>query len=208
MPSRRGRKPLVRRRTGWRRHRFGIGGFLLLGLAILLGALAKAGGGDGTPATGSTATVPPAAASPAPTASIALPAIRPDPALLQQAQVVHIVDGDTIDVRIGGEEERVRYYGIDTPERGDPCYAEATDRNRELVAQAVLLLPDGRERDRYGRLLRYVFDTDGASIDAQLIAEGLAHAWPEDGTYKDQLIALEAQAQASGAGCLWSTAAP
>jgi len=208
MPSRRGRKPLVRRRSGWRRHRFGIAGFLLLGLAILLSALAKSGGGDGTPAAASTATAPLAASSPAPASPIALPAIRPDPALLQQAQVVHIVDGDTIDVRIGGEEERVRYYGIDTPERGDPCYAEATERNAELAGQAVLLLPDARDRDRYGRLLRYMFDTDGASIDARLIAEGLARAWREDGTYRDQLVVLEAQAQLARAGCLWSTAAP
>jgi len=67
----------------------------------------------------------------------------------------------------------------------------------------VLLLPDARERDRFDRLLRYVFDTDGASIDAQMIAEGLAHAWTEDGAYRDQLIALEADARASGVGCLW-----
>jgi micrococcal nuclease len=200
--------PLVRRRSRWRRHRFGIAGFVLLGLAILLGALAKAGGGDGTPAAGSTPTVLVAATSPALASPIAPPAIHPDPALLQQAQVVHIVDGDTIDVRIGGEEERVRYFGIDTPERGDPCYAEATQRTAELAGQAVLLLPDARERDRYGRLLRYVFATDGASIDARLIAEGLARAWREDGTYRDQLVALEAQAQAARTGCLWSTAAP
>ena len=207
MPSRRTRQRAPRR-SGWRRHRFGIAGFLLLGLAILLGALAQAGDGDGTPGAGSTATATLPAASPAPTAAIALPAIEPEPALLQQAQVIDVIDGDTIDVRIGGAEERVRYYGIDTPERGDPCYSEATERNTELVAQTVLLLPDARDRDRFGRLLRYVFDADGVSIDARLIAEGLARAWREDGMYKEQMISLEAQAQASRAGCLWPTAAP
>jgi micrococcal nuclease len=207
MPSRRTRQRAPRR-SGWRRHRFGIAGFILLAVAVLLGALAQAGDGDGTPKAGSTATTTLPAASPAPTASIPLPAIEPEPALLQQAQVVDVIDGDTIDVRVGGAEERVRYYGIDTPERGDPCYSEATARNAELVAQTVLLLPDARDRDRFGRLLRYVFDANGASIDARLIGEGLARAWREDGTYRDQFIALETQAKASGAGCLWATAAP
>ena len=121
---------------------------------------------------------------------------------------MHVVDGDTIDVRIGGKEERVRYYGIDTPERGQPCFIEATDRNQQLVAQAVLLLPDARERDRYGRLLRYVFGADGRSVDERLIGEGFAHAWRQDGAYRDLMVSLEAQAQSSRVGCLWATAAP
>lgn len=137
------------------------------------------------------------------TPSLALPDIEPDPALLERAQVVHIVDGDTIDVELDGQTERVRYYGIDTPERGEACYDEASARNESLAGETVLLLPDARERDRFGRLLRYVFAEDSASIDAQLIAEGYAHAWTEDGAYRDQLIALEADTEASNVGCLW-----
>ena len=116
---------------------------------------------------------------------------------------MRVIDGDTIDVRVDVAEERVRYYGVDTPERGDACFSEATDRNEQLVGDTVLLLPDARERDRYGRLLRYVFDTQGRSIDGQLIAEGLAHAWTEDGAYRDQLIEVEALASAGDVGCLW-----
>jgi endonuclease YncB( thermonuclease family) len=99
----------------------------------------------------------------------------------------------------------VRYYGVDTPERGDDCYGEAKDRNEALAANTVLLLlPDERNRDRGGRLLRYVFDEQGESIDATLIAEGLARAWPDDGAYRDTLVALEHQVVAASVGCLWT----
>ena len=195
-----------RRRRFRRRQGAGLAGLLIvIGVAVLIGALAR---GGGSPAAQEATITPIATLSPAPTPGVAPPAIHPDRSRLEQAEVVKVVDGDTIDVRIGGQQERVRYYGIDTPERGDPCFSEATDRNKQLVAQNVLLLPDARERDRYGRLLRYVFDASGASIDAELIAEGLAHAWRADGAYKGQMISLEAQAQSAGVGCLWSTAAP
>jgi endonuclease YncB( thermonuclease family) len=62
-----------------------------------------------------------------------------DPALLERAPVVRIVDGDTIRVQVGGVEEPVRFYGIDTPERGDRCFDEATERTRQLSADEVLL---------------------------------------------------------------------
>ena len=204
------RRRFTVRQMRWRRG-YGVGlagAIALLGAGILIGVLARPGGGSGTPVAGATATgALAAAASPAPASSIVLPVIQPDPGRLQQAQVVKIVDGDTIDVLIGGHQERVRYYGIDTPERGQPCFQEATDRNKQLVAQAVLLLPDARERDRYGRLLRYVFDERGASIDERLIAEGFAHAWRQDGAYKEQMISLEGQAHSAAVGCLWSTGA-
>ena len=83
------------------------------------------------------------------------------------------------------------------------CFTEATERNEELVGESVLLLEDARERDRSGRLLRYVFTADGESVDAWLIVEGVAHAWREDGAYRDRLVALEEQADAADAGCLW-----
>jgi len=51
-----------------------------------------------------------------------------DPATLQPAPLLRVVDGDTIHVEIDGRDETVRFYGIDTPERGDPCFAEATAR--------------------------------------------------------------------------------
>ena len=123
---------------------------------------------------------------------------------LQEARVDKVLDGDTMDVTINGRGDRVRFFGIDTPEAGDRCYREATDRVRTIVGDRVLLLPDARNQDSFDRLLRYVFLPDGTSVDATLVAEGFALAWREDGRYRDQIVALERQAQTDGIGCLWS----
>ena len=141
--------------------------------------------------------------APTPTLVVALPGLNPDQQRLQPAEVVRVIDGDTIDVRLAGDVERIRYFGVDTPERGERCFREATERNEALVGERVLLLPDDRERDQFGRLLRYVFDDQGRSIDARLIAEGLAEAWRPDGAYRDELVELEEETRAAGAGCLW-----
>src|SRR4051794_29543591 len=86
----------------------------------------------------------------------------------QHARVLRVVDGDTIKVRLDdGSTERVRYIGIDTPESVKPntpvqCFAKkASHYNASLVAgRAVTLRMDAEARDRYGRLLAYVY-TDG-----------------------------------------------
>jgi micrococcal nuclease len=200
----RGLPPFLRRRS----NKWLVAALAVLAVGLLLGQCFPGSGSDdandATPTVAATA-VARATGEPARTGtpSLALPDIAPDPALLDRAQVVEIIDGDTIDVELDGETERVRYYGSDTPERGEPCFGEATARNESLAGETVLLLPDARERDPFGRLLRYVFAEDGSSIDARMIAEGYAHAWTEDGAYREQLIALEAQAEASGVGCLW-----
>jgi micrococcal nuclease len=124
-------------------------------------------------------------------------------ASLQRATVIDIVDGDTIEVRQDGARLLVRYFGVDTPERGQRCYREARDRNESLLGEAVLLLPDARTEDQFGRLLRYVFLEDGTSVDATLVAEGFGRAWTRDGRYRDEIVALEGEAQAAGRGCLW-----
>ncbi len=205
-----------RRRRALRRLRVRGLGFRVLLPAIAIAAIAGviawlSGGGEvqspdptATPpaATATTATTTEAIASPtAPTILTLLAA--PDPARLQRAEVIDVIDGDTIDVLIAGREERVRYYGVDTRERGEACFREATARNEQLVGDAVLLLPDARERDRYDRLLRYVFTEEGESIDARLIAEGLGLAWRRDGAYREELIAIETTTRAAGVGCLW-----
>lgn len=119
-------------------------------------------------------------------------------------QVAEIVDGDTLHVvAVDGTELTVRLFGVDTPERGEACYAEATARLAALAGSEVLLLPDVRLEDRGGRALRYVFTAEGASIDAALVDEGLAVAWRDDGAYRDQIVALEDTARSAGTGCLW-----
>ena len=122
---------------------------------------------------------------------------------LQKAEVVEVIDGDTIDVRIGRTLVRVRYFGVDTPERGDECFVQARERNRVLVGGSVRLLPDARDIDSFGRSLRYIFLESGVSVEATLVADGYGLAWREGGRYRDQIVMLEEEAKAARRGCLW-----
>jgi endonuclease YncB( thermonuclease family) len=117
----------------------------------------------------------------------------------QLVEVNRVVDGDTIDTSIG----RVRLFGVDTPERADDCFTEATDFTRLLVGTQVRLEDGPRIKDNYGRRLAYVYDSSGNSIDVQLIAGGFAEAWVRDGQHRDVLVGLEESANTNNAGCLW-----
>ena len=93
-------------------------------------------------------------------------------------RVVRVVDGDTIHVRVDGREETVRYIGVDTPESVKPgarvqCFGKAAAaENRRLVeGRAVRLSYDAEARDRYGRLLAYVWRGD-LLVNAELIRLG------------------------------------
>ncbi len=101
----------------------------------------------------------------------------------QEVTVVNVIDGDTIDVSINGEVQRVRYIGVDTPEpdrEGEPeCFGtEASEANKALVAnKTVRLVSDVEDKDKYDRLLRYVY-VDDIFINAELIKGGYAKALP------------------------------
>jgi endonuclease YncB( thermonuclease family) len=133
-------------------------------------------------------------------------AVRPLEARAEatRVNVLDVIDGDTLDVLAAQTELRVRLYGVDTPERGERCYAEAQARSAQLLGTVVILVPDARQQDRGGRELRYVFTPEGRSVDATLIAEGVALAWREDGILRDQLVAIEERAQRERRGCLWA----
>ena len=126
-----------------------------------------------------------------------------DPGPIKEARVVQVIDGDTLDLLIAGTKHRVRLFGVDTPERGERCYEEATQRTRHLSGDMVRIEPGPRSEDRYGRLLFYLYTRSGESIDATLIQEGLATAWTRDGQYRDLLINREQEARRQGTGCLW-----
>ncbi|MDO8482583.1 MAG: thermonuclease family protein [bacterium] len=126
-------------------------------------------------------------------------------------KVTRVVDGDTIDVVMGGKTERVRYIGIDTPETVDPrktvqCFGvEASKKNKELVeGKMVRLEKDITDRDKYKRLLRYVW-LDDAMINRTLVQDGFAHSYsyPPDIKYQDQFVALQTEAREAKRG-LWS----
>jgi len=111
----------------------------------------------------------------------------------QLVEVTGIVDGDTIDASIG----RVRFFGVNTPERGKSCFTEGTEFSRLLIGP--------RLEDTYGRRLTYVYDSSGNSIEVQLLAAGLAEAWTRYGQHMNMFIRLEANARSNDAGCLWSS---
>ena len=123
----------------------------------------------------------------------------------QAAMVVDVVDGDTIEVDIDGETYRVRYIGMDTPERDRPFYDESTAKNAELVeGQSVLLVKDVSETDQYDRLLRYVFVGD-TFVNFELVNQGYAVAvtFPPDVACERTFRLAEADARSRGLG-LWS----
>ena len=119
-------------------------------------------------------------------------------------KVVRIIDGDTFEARAAdGSTLTVRLFGVDTPERGEACFDEATEELRDLAGSLVQLLPDERLTDSFDRELRYVYAADGTFIDGTLVAEGFGFAWTEDGHFRDQIVAAEAEARAAERGCLW-----
>ncbi|MBI2836480.1 MAG: thermonuclease family protein [Chloroflexi bacterium] len=124
-------------------------------------------------------------------------ATAPDTAL-----VIRVIDGDTIDIEGG---IRVRYIGIDTPERDEVFYREATEANRRLVeGKNVRLEKDVSDKDRYGRLLRYVWVGD-RMVNVELVRLGMAEAksYPPDVKYQDYFEQLEKEARAAGRG-VWA----
>jgi micrococcal nuclease len=130
------------------------------------------------------------------------------------AQVLGVVDGDTVLVQIGGRRERVRYIGIDTPESVRPgapvqCFAKrASGFNERLVAdESVRLVADAERRDRHGRLLAYVYRVrDGLFVNAELVRRGYARTLtiPPNVAHAEELRRLAALARRNGRG-LWSS---
>lgn len=114
---------------------------------------------------------------------------------ISETRVVRIVDGDTIVVLINGVQEKIRLIGVDTPEifdaRGSAqCFGEeASEFTKSLLKnQAVRLEADATQddRDKYGRLLRYVFLSDGTFVNGEIITQGYGHEYTYRRPYKYQ----------------------
>ncbi|GAG64351.1 unnamed protein product, partial [marine sediment metagenome] len=124
-------------------------------------------------------------------------------------EVVRVIDGDTIEIEGG---EKVRYLGIDTPETKHPqkpvqYYGkEASNKNKELVGgKKIRLESDAQDKDKYGRLLRYVFLEDGTFVNLELVKRGYAKAYtmPPNVKYKDEFIKAQRIARKNNLG-LWA----
>ena len=131
--------------------------------------------------------------------------------------VIEVIDGDTVDVRLVGGDERVRLLGIDTPETVDPrrppeCFgAEASSRTHELLppGTAVILERDVEPRDHFGRLLAYVYRrSDRLLVNHRLVAEGLATplSIAPNTARQAELASAAIEARRRGRG-LWSACA-
>jgi len=144
----------------------------------------------------------PTAPSVPPTQPPVLPTATSAPAALGESAVVTaVIDGDTIDVSMGGASYRVRYIGMDTPEVGQTCGSEATQANAALVAgQTVRMVRDVSETDRFGRLLRYVY-VGNTFVNGALVAGGWAVAkdYPPDTAMSATLHGL--MNEGTGRGC-------
>ena len=137
----------------------------------------------------------------------------------ETAMVVRVVDGDTIIVDRGRGDERVRYVGIDAPESVkpgspvEPMGHEATVANAALVeGREVVLERDVSDRDRFDRLLRYVWLREGSGwllVNLELVRGGYASAvsFPPDVRLQGELRVAEREARDAGRG-LWGPATP
>jgi micrococcal nuclease len=150
---------------------------------------------------------------------------RPKP-VGEEATVVRVVDGDTIRVNYQGQEQAVRLIGIDTPESrankkakkdaersGEDVRAitalgkEAAKHTRSLVKKGdqVLLEFDVQKRDKYKRLLAYVWLSDGRMLNEQIVKDGYASVmtYPPNVKYQDRFVAAYREARESRRGLWW-----
>jgi micrococcal nuclease len=187
MIERRGRRRLV---------------LVLLLVALLAGCDGYLGGGGG------------GKAPPALTTTSAERASWPDPPKdAVAAKVERVVDGDTFIARVRSRRERIRVIGVDTPESVDPNRPdepfgkEASDFAKHyLDGETVRLAGDAEPRDRYGRMLAYVWLPDGTFWNALLAAEGYAQQLtiPPNVTYASLFRRLVSEARRNDRG-LWAT---
>jgi len=129
------------------------------------------------------------------------------------ATLVRVVDGDTVEVEVDGQREKVRLIGIDTPETKKPnspveCFGP------EASAFTTSLLPDGtplllerdvEARDDYDRLLAYVYRADdGLFVNLEIVAQGYANllTFPPNVAHVDDFVAAARAAEAADLG-LW-----
>lgn len=132
-------------------------------------------------------------------------------------RVIRVSDGDTIVVDVAGVEESVRLIGVDTPETRDPrqpvqCFGQAASAfTKQLIADHPVRLeadPESSNRDRYNRLLRYVYLPSNTLVNAEIIRQGYGFAYTSfTFTKQKEFEQLEEYARQNNLG-LWSACQP
>lgn len=139
--------------------------------------------------------------------------VTPTSAAAGTAIVSKETDGDTIHVTINGEDETVRFIGIDTPETHGrnglvECFGkEASEHTASLIplGTEVRLVRDVEPRDRYGRLLAYIYRaSDNLFINLALARDGYADVltYPPNVAHADEFVAAVREARNANRG-LW-----
>ena len=133
----------------------------------------------------------------------------------ETARVTRVVDGDTLVVSIAGQEERVRLIGVDTPETVHPQKPveyfgkEASAFTKRIAEGKTVRLeadPQNTDRDKYHRLLRYVYLPDGRLLNAEIIRQGYGFAYTRFPFRKmEEFRALEREPREANRG-LWGEA--
>lgn len=132
-------------------------------------------------------------------------------------KVLEVYDGDTIAIDMNGATEKIRMIGVDTPETHKPntpvqCYGpEASNYTKRLLTGKAVRLqadPTNDNRDRYDRLLRYVYTEQNVMVDQSLIEQGLGFAYLSFPFEKSaEFAAAQDRAKAAGLG-LWAACQP
>ncbi|MEK7202935.1 MAG: thermonuclease family protein [Patescibacteria group bacterium] len=131
------------------------------------------------------------------------------PEVFYNRKVIRVIDGDTIEIE---NKEKVRYIGIDAPETVDQrkpiqCFGkEAFNKNKELVEGKITRLEkDITDKDKYNRLLRYVWVKD-VFVNLELVKQGFAYSYsyPSDIKYQDLFIKAQQEAMKAKRG-LWGS---
>ncbi len=188
-------------------------------IAVIIGALLFISGAAVTnktlPKTSSISTpTPPVSSTPtmasslSPTQSLNTPTSTPTATIQDRKRnkVIKVIDGDTIQVSVDGKTETIRLIGIDSPETVDPrkpvqCFGkEASSKAKEMLSgKDVMLEADSTqgERDKYDRLLRYIYLEDGTNINMLMIRDGYAHEYTyQSNPYKYQGEFIDAEQSA------------
>lgn len=131
--------------------------------------------------------------------------------------VLEFDDGDTIQVDMNGKPEKIRFIGVDTPETHDPrkavqCYGQAASEfTKQLIGNSQVRLeadPLNTNRDRYDRLLRYVYLPDGTLVNAEIIKQGYGFAYTSFPFSKiEEFKSLQKDATQNNRG-LWASCQP
>ena len=131
-------------------------------------------------------------------------------------RVIKVVDGDTVTIDMDGKSTTLRLIGLDTPETLDPrkpvhCFGvEASNKAKEILTGTYVSLETDASQDtydKYGRLLAYIYLSDGTPFNQYMIEEGYGHEYTYNAAYKyqKQFKAAQKRAEAGEKG-LWGTA--